>query len=79
MPRSHRRRCEWLPNRCKCHSIRHPAGGRLLRMPTLGIDGEHDGRLSTATLAQIAGDGPTDKTAGRPRDLILTRPRGESR
>jgi pimeloyl-ACP methyl ester carboxylesterase len=32
------------------------AGGRLLRMPTLGIDGEHDGRLSTATLAQIATD-----------------------
>ena len=32
------------------------AGGRLLRMPALGIDGEHDGRQSTATLAQIATD-----------------------
>jgi pimeloyl-ACP methyl ester carboxylesterase len=32
------------------------ASGRMLRMPTLGIDGEQDGRLSTATLAQIATD-----------------------
>jgi pimeloyl-ACP methyl ester carboxylesterase len=32
------------------------ADGRLLRMPTLGIDGEQDGRLSTATLAQVAGN-----------------------
>jgi pimeloyl-ACP methyl ester carboxylesterase len=32
------------------------AHGQLLRMPTLGIDGEQDGRLSTATLAQIAVD-----------------------
>lgn len=32
------------------------ADGRLLRMPTLGIDGEQDGRLSTSTLAQIAVD-----------------------
>jgi pimeloyl-ACP methyl ester carboxylesterase len=30
--------------------------GRLLQMPTLGIDGEQDGRLSTSTLAQIAVD-----------------------
>lgn len=32
------------------------AAGRLLRVPTLGIDGEQDGHLSTATLAQIASD-----------------------
>lgn len=32
------------------------ADGALLRMPTLGIDGEQDGRLSTATLAQVAAD-----------------------
>lgn len=32
------------------------ADGRLLRMPTLGIDGEQDGHLSTATLAQVASD-----------------------
>ncbi len=32
------------------------ADGKLLRMPTLGIDGEQDGRLSTATLAQVASD-----------------------
>ncbi len=30
------------------------ADGRLLRTPTLGIDGEQDGHLSTATLAQVA-------------------------
>jgi pimeloyl-ACP methyl ester carboxylesterase len=32
------------------------ADGRLLRMPTLGIDGEQGGHLSTATLAQVASD-----------------------
>jgi pimeloyl-ACP methyl ester carboxylesterase len=32
------------------------ADGQLLRMPTLGIDGEQDARLSTSTLAQIASD-----------------------